>query len=312
VSFRASSPTGPRRRPHGADSHQMRGSVAHQRRVLDRLPVPGPDDAVDPVHLVRGFADPLDQEIAGIVAALFAYGQVKAICRTVEWILGQLAPSPRQALLERRHLRRGWGAGFRYRFNSRSDLIGLCEGIASMTRDRGGLGKALALHRADHEDTDAGLASWVNDLRLRACRAAPLSYGLRHLLPDPARGGACKRWRLYLRWMIRPADGIDLGVWSHLMSPAELVIPLDAHWERIGPRLGLTSRRTAGAGMAKEITRGLRKIRPDDPLRYDYPICHLGMRGGCPPRLGEADCRICPLRSICPTAGQAVLQVGGP
>ena len=36
---------------------------------------------------------------------------------------------------------------------------------------------------------------------------------LRYLLTSPADGSACKRMLLYLRWMIRGPDAVDLGLW---------------------------------------------------------------------------------------------------
>ena len=33
---------------------------------------------------------------------------------------------------------------------------------------------------------------------------------MRHLVSDPRAGSACKRLVLYARWMVRPADGVDL------------------------------------------------------------------------------------------------------
>jgi len=253
----------------------------------------------DPLLHVRRFHDPLDQEIAGLIGALFAYGRVDGVCRTVDTILQQLSPSPRAALLEGRHLQPEWGAGFRYRFNSRSDLCRLLEGVAGMLRQEGSLGRALAQRRRSAGDLASALDLWVRDLRALSAGAGKMSPGLRFLLAEPGRGSACKRWWLYLRWMIRPADGLDLGVWSKWLSPAELRVPLDAHWIRIGARLGLTSRRTPDARMAAEITDGLRALAPEDPLRYDFAVCHLGISGRCPPRLRSEHCRVCPLRQIC-------------
>jgi hypothetical protein len=33
--------------------------------------------------------------------------------------------------------------------------------------------------------------------------------------------------------------------------------------------------------MAAEITDGLRRLDPADPVRCDFALCHLGMMGGC-------------------------------
>ena len=85
---------------------------------------------------------------------------------------------------------------------------------------------------------------------------------------------------MYLRWMVRPADGIDLGVWQSI-SPAKLVIPVDAHIQRICRLLGFTARKQADWKMAREITAALRRLDPLDPVKYDFSICHLGISEGC-------------------------------
>lgn len=257
--------------------------------------------ALDPIFQVLRFSDPLDREIAGLIAALLAYGQVAAVCSAVRSVLDSLSPSPRQALLEKRHLRPSWGVRFRYRFNSAFDLRRLCEAAAFILRSEGSLGAAMAARRDRAGDLAGGLALWVADLRRAAAVRGRLTPGLRFLLPDPALGGACKRWWLYLRWMVRPADGLDLGAWADRIPASELLVPLDTHWIRIGRRLGLTARRTPNARMAREITEALRRICPQDPLRFDYPVCHLGIGGGCPPVLTRAHCRACPLQRICAT-----------
>ena len=218
-------------------------------------------------------------------------------------MLDRLGPSPRAALLEGRHLENDWGAGFRYRFNTREDLRGWCDAIGQVLRRHGSIGQALAHHREAAGSLAGGLALLAAELRDAAAGRRPISRGLRFLLPDPNLGGACKRWWLYLRWMIQPAAPCDLGAWKTLLPASELMIPLDTHWIRIGPRLGLTARRTTGARMAADITEGLRRLDPSDPLRYDYAVCHLGISGGCPPRLRPEHCRSCPLRRICLTGG---------
>ncbi|HYG66816.1 MAG TPA: DUF2400 family protein, partial [Anaeromyxobacteraceae bacterium] len=78
-----------------------------------------------------------------------------------------------------------------------------------------------------------------------------------------------------------------------------LVVPLDTHLFRIARHLGLTARRDASWRTAEEITAGLRRLDPRDPVRYDFALCHLGMSGACPVRRDPARCRACPLRPVC-------------
>jgi uncharacterized protein (TIGR02757 family) len=122
--------------------------------------------------------------------------------------------------------------------------------------------------------------------------------GLRHLCPDPRAGGAAKRWNLYLRWMVRGPDGVDLGLWREVPT-AVLVVPLDTHVARVARRLGLTRRRDLSWRTAEEVTGGLRIADPGDPVRFDFALCHLGMCGHCPPRRDPERCAICVLADGC-------------
>lgn len=301
---------------HGASITGLRGTLAEQRVRLEALvdswrqtgPLGTPSGRTDPVLLVRAFADSADRELAGLLAALFAYGRVEVFCRAIGSVLRELGPSPRAALENGRHRWSGFARGFRYRFQTREDLLALLDAAASLTRREGSLGAALEarLPQGDRGPValDEGLGRWVRELRVLA--GPRVSPGLSHLLADPSRGGAVKRWRLYLRWMIRPDDGIDCGAWSNRFSSADLTLPLDTHWIRMGPRLGLTNRRAPGLRMAREITAGLRRVAPTDPLRYDLPICHIGIGGGCPPVLSRSDCRACLLQAICSSGAEAV------
>jgi uncharacterized protein (TIGR02757 family) len=131
-----------------------------------------------------------------------------------------------------------------------------------------------------------------------------LTPGLRFLLPGSSEDGqgAIKRVALYLRWMIRPRDGVDLGAFRAFepaLTPAKLIIPLDTHIERIGRYLGLTDRKTGGLRTATEITAALARLCPEDPLVYDLALCHLGISGRCPKKRDVKICADCQIRSVC-------------
>ena len=102
---------------------------------------------------------------------------------------------------------------------------------------------------------------------------------------------------LYARWMIRSADGVDLGLWP--ISPSALLIPVDTHIHRISRNLGLTKRRTASWATAEEITAELRKFDPEDPVKYDFALCHLGVSRDCPSRPLLIKCENCVLQDVC-------------
>jgi len=72
-------------------------------------------------------------------------------------------------------------------------------------------------------------------------------------------------------------DELDFGLWSEI--PADrLIIPVDTHIARICKSLKLTSYKNVNWKMAEEITENLKKFDPVDPVKYDFAICHIGMR----------------------------------
>ena len=120
--------------------------------------------------------------------------------------------------------------------------------------------------------------------------------GVFYFFAQPSTGSACKRLNLFLRWMVR-SDGVDPGGWTSVQA-RQLVVPLDTHTIRVGPCLRLTRRTSPGWKMAVDITRALRVLDPDDPVRYDFALCHLSMMADAAlaPRAGQT---ACPLAGLC-------------
>jgi uncharacterized protein (TIGR02757 family) len=269
------------------------------RRALERLRnhalAAGRVDA-DPIRAVLDYPAPEDREVAGLLAALLAYGRVDLMRAHTRALLDRLGPRPARGVRDDiPNLK-----GLDYRFHRGRDLEALLGGIGRLLDRHGSLGAAFARHWGRDDSLRPALAGFADELRIASGGAGP---GLKFLLADPARGGACKRWLLYLRWMVRSGAGDpDFGLWTGI-PPSVLLVPLDTHLVRVSGRLGFTVRKTPSWKMAEEVTAALRRVCAEDPVRYDFPLCHLGIAGGCPPRLTPAHCRKCPLRTVCPTAG---------
>ena len=154
--------------------------------------------------------------------------------------------------------------------------------------------------KAPSADVQGALDSFSTralSLDLRAAYGrVPRRAGVCYFFPRPSAGSACKRLNLFLRWMVRK-DALDLGVWSRV-PPARLVVPLDTHVIRVGRCLKLTTYTSPGWRMARDITASLRELDPDDPVKYDFALCHLGMMNACGFSRAQADSQ-CPLRGLC-------------
>lgn len=239
----------------------------------------------DPIWTVRRYADPADQEVVAFLASALAFGNVQSVLNTIDAVLAVMGPSPAAFL---RHYSPDEAPRFEalvHRWIRGRDLAALAWQLHLMLRDHGSIeGFFAAGDGATSSDvTGAQLESFST--RALALDLTPI-YGRRRSRPGvayffsrPSSGGACKRLNLFLRWMVR-RDAVDLGLWSAL-TPSQLVVPLDTHIIRVGRCLGLTSRTTPGWKMATDITATLRRLAPDDPVRYDFAMCHLGMMGAC-------------------------------
>lgn len=250
---------------------------------------------MDPLAVPHSYANPLDQEVAAWVAAHLAYGRVSPMLVAIRRVLAPLGPTPAAWLssqkpdMARRQLEEAL-QGWVWRFHTAEDLIEWLLVWQHLNEETGGLGVAPLLERGP---LDERLSSLVRRLR----QALPDTPGLRFMLPDPAKGSACKRWRMFMRWMVR-AEWPDLGLWTAL-NPSDLVIPLDTHVARFGRQFGLTQRKSMNGLMAQEITASLRSLSPEDPLRYDFALARLGILGHCPTPPSAQTCDSCPMKSVC-------------
>lgn len=249
----------------------------------------------DPVGIVRRYEAPADREIAGLLAAGLAYGRVRSIRQSVDRLLGLIGPAPSRfvdAFEPSRDARRF--DGFVHRFTKGRDIALLLWLVRQAREEAGGL-EALFLR----EDPDPGAATigpaleafgrrlFSSDARpFHADGRVPARSGTRWLLPLPSGGSACKRSCLFLRWMVRPDDGVDLGLWRGVPA-SRLVLPLDVHLQRVARCLGWTRRRNADWTMAQDVTARLRELDPADPTRWDFALSRLGILGVVSPVNGR-------------------------
>ncbi|MGB5810692.1 MAG: TIGR02757 family protein [Polyangiales bacterium] len=248
----------------------------------------------DPVDFVHQYHEPADQEVAGLIAASLAFGNAQAARRSAQRVLDALGPRPAHVVAEAGEdelfdrIR-----GFTHRIYRDEHMSRLLARAGQLLDAHGSLGVAFRGYyeqsRGDFREAMACLAD--------ALRGETRTRAMKHLVSDPRAGSACKRLVLYARWMIRPSDGVDLGLWP--IDPSVLLMPVDTHVHRISLNLGLTSRRTASWVTAEEITSALRRYDPTDPVKYDFALCHLGVSRECPSRPVHDKCARCVLQDVC-------------
>lgn len=268
--------------------------------------------AADPVEFVHAQKTRADRELVALLAATSAFGNVRAIRAKLSEALDRIGPSVSAAADDPEALGLRL-AGFKHRLFRGEDIAGLLVGARRVQRSAGSLGRAFEreLARADRERPDEepearmreALASFCDLVRREGGlpKAGEIRPGGRrgpaHLLPDARAGSAAKRLLLFLRWMVRPADGIDLGLWR--VPPHRLLVPVDVHIHKLSRNLGFTKRADVSWKTAVEITRALARFDRDDPIRYDFSLCHMGMVQRCPSRRDPVRCEGCGVRPVC-------------
>ncbi len=256
----------------------------------------------DPIWIVRRYSRPDDQEIVAFCAAALAFGRVQSVLNSIDGLLAVMGPSPAayvRAFEPARdtaafaHLVHRWTRG--------ADLAALVWLLHQMLARSGSIEAFFAEGLAgDAVDVGAALESFsaralALDVKAVYGRATPRP-GVAYFFSRPSSGGACKRLNLFLRWVVR-RDKVDVGAWTRV-RPSQLIVPLDTHVIRVGQCLRLTRYKSPGWRMAADITRSLRAIDPDDPVKYDFSICHVGMMNACGFGRGTGDAQ-CPLRGAC-------------
>jgi len=249
----------------------------------------------DPLELVLRYRDPLDQEIAGLLAAAFAYGRADIVVANIGRVLDAMTPSPHAYIVSfRRKEAEVRFARFTHRFQKMPELVALLECVAKAVKKHGSLG---ALFRKCYVDKDEDIGPTLTRFVEALVGTQSRNRATAYLLTSPADGSACKRLNLYLRWMVRRTSP-DLGLWT-FVDPAKLVMPVDTHIHRIATFLGLGSRKSADWKAARAITDRLAKFNPEDPVRYDFALCRLGILDLCSRRRRKENCDVCLLRDVC-------------
>ncbi len=261
--------------------------------------------ATDPLVFPRRFERNQDREVVGLVASALAYGNVKTIASSVERCLDWMGPRPAEFA---RHARpqealRSLGR-FRHRWTRARDVACLVHFAGQMLESHHSIGRFFAESYAggDMAESLSGFSRRALALDhggLYRSRTLPAKAGVRFFFTSP-KTGACKRMNMYLRWMVRPDDGLDLGLWPHIPT-SDLVVPLDTHIYRIGRHLGWNQRKTPGFGAALDITRSLALVDPDDPVKYDFALSRMGILKNCPRHRSNRErrtCELCKLKGL--------------
>ena len=249
----------------------------------------------DPLQFVYKYHRKTDMEIAALLASALAYGRVAQIEKSLTDLFGRMGESPFEYVQNFGADQRERLKNFKHRFTTGDNLSDLLISIQGVLSEFGSI-EELFMRGVDSNDRNIvpALSRFHNSLT-KGHNDQP-QPNLKHLLADPAKGSACKRLNLFLRWMVRD-DDVDAGLWKSI-DKTKLVVPVDVHMARLCRILGFYDRKGVSLSAALEITDSFRQIASADPVKYDFALSRIGIIENCNGNF-RPECEVCELDGLC-------------
>jgi uncharacterized protein (TIGR02757 family) len=228
----------------------------------------------DPIQIPHQFNAKEDIEVAGFLTATIAWGNRKSIINNASKLMNLLDNAPHDFVINHRASDLEKLEPFVHRtFNGR-DCIQFIKSLQNIYKNHKGL-EAVFVKHAESRSLQASISKFKSTF-----------FEIEHLprtqkhVSDPLRNSAAKRINMMLRWFIRNDNtGVDFGIWKRL-SPSQLSCPLDVHSGNVARKLGLLKRKQNDAKALLELDTALRKLDPNDPVKYDFALFGLGVFEG--------------------------------
>lgn len=226
----------------------------------------------DPISVPHRFDKKQDIEIAGLFAAVLAWGNRTTIINSCNKLMQLMDNAPYDFVMNHKDTELKPFLGFVHRTFNATDLLYFIYFLQYHYSQHSSLEDAFVPGKRYTNDTvEAALIHFHNYFF-----SIEYPERTRKHISTPARKSACKRINMYLRWMVRKdKQGVDFGIWKKI-TPGQLVCPLDTHVARVANRLGLIDNNKSNWQNAMQLTMHLREMNPNDPAIYDYALFGLG------------------------------------
>jgi uncharacterized protein (TIGR02757 family) len=228
----------------------------------------------DPICIPHSFTKKQDIEIAGLFAALFAWGNRTIIIKKSKELLQRMDNAPYDFVIHHNERDLKKLLNFKHRTFNDTDLLYFIA--------------FLNFHYNKYESLEGAFYKWMNrkDENVENALNGFQQYFFsledaptrtKKHIASPAKNSSCKRLNMYLRWMVRRDNkGVDFGLWKKI-SPSQLVCPIDVHVARVATRFNLLTRKQVDWLAALELTAYLRELDSKDPAKYDFALFGLGV-----------------------------------
>ncbi|BAO77233.1 TIGR02757 family protein [Winogradskyella sp. PG-2] len=228
----------------------------------------------DPIQIPHQFSKKEDIEIAGFLTATIAWGNRKSIINNANKMMELLDHSPFEFITQHQDSDLERLQGFVHRTFNSDDFMQFIKSLQHIYKTHNGLEAVFSMHAKT-----ASLQQSIHEFKTIFFEVPHLERTKKHV-SDPLKNSAAKRINMYLRWMVRnDKNGVDFGIWKSL-SPSQLSCPLDVHSGNVARKLGLLKRKQNDGKALVELDKALRRLDPNDPVKYDFALFGLGVFEG--------------------------------
>lgn len=228
----------------------------------------------DPIQIPHSFSLKEDIEIAGFLSSIIAWGNRKMIINNSKKMMNLMGNSPYDFIMTHQDYQLEKLENFVHRTFNGQDFISFIKALQHIYKNHNGL-EAVFLK---NQETDSMQKS-IHEFKKIFFEIEHLPRTQKHI-SDPLNNSAAKRINMFLRWMVRQdKKGVDFGIWKSI-SPSVLSCPLDVHSGNVARKLGLLNRKQNDAKALAELDEQLRKLDPNDPVKYDFALFGLGVFEG--------------------------------
>ena len=227
--------------------------------------------ASDPIQIPHQFSLKEDIEIAAFLTATIAWGNRKMIINNAQKMMSLLGDSPYDFIINHKEYHLEKFGSFVHRTFNAIDLKQFIQSLKHIYLTYNGLEEVFNMYSRNDSMQFA-----IHKFKSQFFEIAHQKRTKKHV-SDPLKGSAAKRINMFLRWMVRnDTTGVDFGIWKTI-SPAALSCPLDVHSGNVARKLGLLKRPQNDAKALLELDEQLRKLDPNDPVKYDFALFGLGV-----------------------------------
>jgi uncharacterized protein (TIGR02757 family) len=220
----------------------------------------------DPILIPHQYHLKQDQEIAGFIAAILAWGQRKTIIRNTTDFLARMDNAPYDFIKNAKADELKVFSNFKHRTFNEYDAKCFIQALQHIYH-----------HYDSMEDLFEGKTIYDKIIHFRRFFISSddfLKRTEKHVA-NPAKKSTAKRLNMYLRWMVRKGAP-DLGIWTKI-SPSILMCPLDVHVRNSALELKLLKRTQSDWQAVEELSSNLRKMDAKDPIKYDLALFMMGV-----------------------------------